>query len=319
MSKQNRDTLILFWSTYNTITDINYEIWRDKDIKLTPLHILSLYSYIKYKNKVLLYTYQNINKHEIPYGIEIKDANKIFSSTKAYIALKNGHSIAHISDAVRLNVASELCGIVLDIDAVMIKPFPNYDGFFSSMPAKATGGFAPKWGKSHPPLYIHDKTWDGKALSCFPLKVNKKISPYIKKLSFKIMRALLKPVKKGSKAWNYVMWELKILAKIDIESPVLKPIYNCPLPAWMPAGKCYSLESPTRLNGGTELFGYKLPSFNEIFNMSYIIQHFFESAFQKKKVIKGKFWSEKVTSDCLLGYEAKHILGDSWRNFLSDF
>ena len=105
------DKYILFWSTYNN-DDVNIEIWRNKKIQLSKFHILTLLSHIKLKNKTYLYTYQNIKKSKIPKSIILKDANEILPDFVAFNALKNGHSIAHISDAVRLKVASTINGIV---------------------------------------------------------------------------------------------------------------------------------------------------------------------------------------------------------------
>ena len=203
------------------------------------------------------------------------------------------------------------------MDAVIHKELPNNDGWFASMPAKLTGGFAPKWGKAHPPLYIQDKSWNGKALAAFPIKVNKNISKHIESLSHKIMKTLMQDPKTDSKAWNYVIWTIKKLMIHSEESRVYKPLYFCPLPAWLGKGKCYSLESPTRLNGKTELFGYTLPPTEEILNESYIVQHFFESAFNKSSGVDNNFW-ENLKSDCLLAKEAEKILGQEWRSILYD-
>ena len=175
------DNIILFWSKFDKDTDVSCEKWLAKEITISPFHLLSLYSHIKHKHNVYLFTYQKI-KSKIPNGITIKDANDIYRSDYAFSALSKGHSIAHISDLVRLRVATAITGIVIDMDAVVINTLPDLDGFFSTMPAKATGGFAPHWGKSHPPFTIHDNSWDGKALSAFPLKVHKKIIPYITEL-----------------------------------------------------------------------------------------------------------------------------------------
>ena len=203
------------------------------------------------------------------------------------------------------------------MDAIVLKQFPNVDGFFASMPAKQTGGFAPKWGKSHPPLYIHNNSWDGKALSAFPIKVSKKLAPYIENLSYTIMDKLSENVKKGSKGWNYIMWELKKLAKIDVNSPVFPPISFCPLPAWLSKGKCYSIEYPTRLKGYYFLFGFPLSSIFKIFKESYIVQHFFESAFQNAEK-KGDDFFNKLQEETLLAQEAKYILGKEWKNILNE-
>tara|TARA_R100000742_G_C4276126_1_gene97003 strand:+ start:450 stop:1400 length:951 start_codon:yes stop_codon:yes gene_type:complete len=308
---------ILFWSSYDKRIDNDHNKWSSRKINISPFHHLSLASHIKLNNDTTLYSYQEFNKGQIPKGIKVKNANEIFPSKQAFSSLVNGHSIAHISDAVRLKVASEILGVVLDMDAVILRKPPEDDGWFASMPSKLTGGFAPKWGKAHPPLYINDKSWDGKALFNFPLKVSKNISKYIASLSHKIMKTLMEDPKTDSKAWNYVIWTVKKLIIHDKNAKVYEPLYFHPLPAWLGKGKCYSLESPTRLDGKTELFGHTLPDINEIFKKSFIVHHFFESAFNKSSGVDSDFW-ETLKDDCLLAKEAEHIFGKDWRSILYD-
>lgn len=303
----------LFWSKYDD--EIDYETWRNKKIDISPFHHLSLASHKK--NKTILYSYQKFNKGQIPIHIEIKDADIYFPAKEAYKCLTNGHSIAHIADAVRLKSASENLGIVLDMDAVALRDFPLDDGWFATMPAKMTGGFAPKWGSSHPPIYVADKTWDGKALAAFPIKVSENNKKDIQSLSHQIMHTLLEKPKTNSNAWNYVIWTIKKIIKKDNKSKVYKPISFCPLPAWKGKGKCYSLEDPTRLNNKTELFGHILPSINDIINESYVVQHFFESAFQDASTVNNNFWL-KVSKNSLLGKEAEYVMGKNWRFELSE-
>ena len=308
---------ILFWSSYDKKIDYDYNKWLSRKINISPFHLLSLGSHIKFNNDTTLYSYQEFNEGQVPKGIKVKNANEIFPSKQAYNSLVNGHSIAHISDAVRLKVASEILGVVLDMDAVILRQLPEDDGWFASMPAKLTGGFAPKWGDAHPPLFINDKSWNGKSLAAFPVKVSKNISKHIASLSHKIMNTLMEEPKTDSKSWNYVIWTIKKLMSIDKKSKVYKPLYFCPLPAWLGKEKCYSLESPSRLDGKTELFGHTLPDINEIFEKSFIVQHFFESAFNKSSGVDNDFW-EKLKDDCLLAKEAKHIFGKDWRSILYD-
>lgn len=316
-----KNKIILFWSTFDINTDQDYDDWINKKINITPLHHLSLHSHTKLKNDTTLYSYQKFNEGQVPEGIKIKDANEVLNSRQAFVSLKYGHSIAHISDAVRLKAASDTLGIVMDMDAVVIKDLPKYDCWFASMPAKLTGGFAPKWGASHPPLHINDKSWDGKSLAAFPLKVNEITRKKISSLSDKILDNLKKEAAKGSKAWNYILWDVKKMMSIDPNSKVYKPLYFCPLPAWLNDGKCYSLESPTRLDGKTELFGHTLPAISEIFKKSYVIQHFFESATKVfnnttlEKVKNYNFW-KIVPKDCLLAKEASLVFGKNWQNIL---
>jgi hypothetical protein len=207
----------------------------------------------------------------------------------------------------------------MDLDAVMIKELPNTDkGWFSTMPAKMTGGFAPKWGDAHPPITIHDNSWNGKALIAFPIKVNDIMKLYIEKLSFKIMKTLALPPATNSNAWNYVIWALKDIVKVDTELLVYESMYMHPLPSWLNSGKCYSLESPTRLNGKTELFGHNLPSIEDILQKSYFIHHFFESAFNKSSKVQDDFWLT-VKDGSLVNVEAEYVLGNQWRQELNEY
>ena len=322
--------IILFWSKFDKESDVTHDEWVNREIRLSPFHMLSLYSHLLFGHDVYLFTYQNITskvpgemvveKNDIVFPgrfghIVVADANDVLNSEWAFSALSKGHSIAHISDYVRLKVATELNGIIIDLDAVVVNELPNCESFFSTMPAKATGGFAPQWGESHPPFTIHDNSWDGKALSAFPLKVSDTTTPYIEDLSCKILNTLSASPKKSTKAWNYIMWTLKDIASKEKDSKVFQPISFCPLPAWLSSGNCYSLESPSRLDGETELFGYTLPSVDKIFEESYTVQHFFESAFKDSKSVETDFW-ESVPSDCLIAKEAEHIFKNNWRETL---
>ena len=307
----NENTYILFWSVYDKTKDLSFEKWINRKINISPFHLLSLQSHIKFQNDTVLYSYQKFNDNQIPDGIKIKDANQVFPASQAYRSLCNGHSIAHVSDAVRLKVASEVLGVAIDMDAVVLKKMPADEGWFASMPSKLTGGFAPKWGASHPPLHIDDKSWDGKSLGAFPLKVSSVISKDIASLSHKIMVTLLEPPKTDSKAWNYVIWTVKKLMHIDTNSKVYPPLYFCPLPAWLGKGKCYSIEYPTRLDGHT------LPHIEDIFKHSFIVQHFFESAFNNSSGVDIEFW-KNLPNQTLLAKEAEHIFGNEWRSILYD-
>lgn len=303
---------ILFWSEYNS--NMTYDIFINKEITLSPFHKLALKSHEKLNTDVILFTYQKI-KTKLPKNIKVMDAGSIFPIKVAYNVLKEGHSIAHISDCVRLKYASKVNGVVLDMDAVLLKNLPSDFGWFASMPAKRTGGFAPKWGNSHPPLTVNDHSWNGKELAAFPIKVTNSMSKYIESLSHKIMHTLLEPPKTNSNSWNYVIWTLKDIMKKDKTFKTYPPISFCPVPAWLRAGKCYSTESPTRLDGVTKLFGYPLPKIETILNESYIIQHFMESAFSNSEKLQETFWN-KIKDDCLVAKEAKHILGNNWRTIL---
>jgi hypothetical protein len=315
--------VVLFWSTFSREVDTVYEAWRNKPLELSAFHYLPLLSHVKFRQDVDLYTYQNVDASVVPKGITVKDASVYFPAEYAFNALARGHSIAHISDAIRLQAISDTKGVLLDCDAVMLKPFDaDIDkGWFASLPAKVTGGFAPKWGNAHPPLTIHDngqEIWDGRALSGFPMKASADSRRSVRALANKIMGKLAGPIGKGSKAWNYVLWDIKEIIKSDPLSVVYKPINFCPVPSWRVSGKCYSLEYPTRLNGNTELFGYKLPSIGDIFSKSTTVQHFFESAFQKAPKVEDSFWAN-VKSGSLVQLEAEYILGGDWRYILNGY
>ena len=307
----------LFWSRYDPNLDKTHNDWRNREIKLSPLHLLSLASHQQYDGVVNLWTFQEIQT-KIPKRIRIKNAGEVFCSKEAFKALRRGHSLAHISDAIRLDQAKEDNGVMLDMDAVLLKELPDKVGWLGSHPAKATGGFAPRWGKSHPPIPVHDKSWDGKALTAFPVKVSPSMANEIEKLVKKIKYTLTQPPAQDSKAWNYVMWTMKKVIYLAKDSHVFPPIGFCPVPAWLPAGKCYSLENPTRLTGKTELFGYRLPSISEILSESYVMQHFFESTFKKCDPLTDTFWTDRVSDKSLLGQEANKILGSDWKNILAD-
>lgn len=299
--------IILFWTEYNnTFTDV--EKWRNHTFVPTELHQLAFQGHEKLGNTVELYTYQKLDVNFK--SIIIKDAHDIIDYRDAFASLQSGHSIAHISDAVRISRASDVNGIVLDSDAVPLRPFPEHNTWYSTMPCKKTGGFAPKWGKNKPPMKVHDGSWDGKELTAFPIKIGDSTKESFKQLSKSIIKLLKTNPKETSNEWNSVLWSVKQIANQDKEGVVFQPLYMCPLPAWLSANKCYSLEHPTRLNGKTELFGHVLPSIDEIMSKSYIVQHFFESAFQKGTEYKERSFAH-LPDGCLLKKEYQHINEDN--------
>lgn len=308
----NTEKAVLFWTNYPEKGE-SLENWKKRPIAWSQLHKLSVSSFAKFSSEARIYTYQKIQ--EVPFeNVKILDASEIFPIEKAFKALSLGHSLAHISDIVRLRAASEIEGIVLDMDAVLLRPLPNIPLFFSSMPAKLTGGFAPKWGKSHPPMFVPDKSWDGKALSAFPVKVGRAIKSSIAVLASRIEKTLEAPPQTGTKAWNYIMWELKRIASFHPNCVVFPPLAFCPIPAWLGSGKCYSLQSPTKFDGKTNLFGYIFPSTEKIFSESFAIQHFFESSFKESAKAGEEFWNQ-LPENTLLGMTANHVIGENWRNF----
>jgi hypothetical protein len=141
------------------------------------------------------------------------------------------------------------------------------------------------------------------------------MSKHIENLSHKIIDTLLDKPKKNSKAWNYVIWTLKDIMKIDDSYKVYPPIYFCPVPAWLGAGNCYSIQSPTKFDGKKQIFGYNFPHFRQILNKSYVVQHFHESIFSQSKLVTNDFWLN-LPNDCLVAKEAEYILGKKWRQKL---
>lgn len=310
------DKVFLFWSKYSSDLDPDFHSWRNREIQLNPSHALSLMAHHRFGHEVSLYSYQPIG-NSVPESVTVYDADVIFPADKAFSALTRGHSIAHISDLVRLRSASKQTGLVLDMDGIVVNELPDIDGFFCTMPAKATGGVAPKWGKAHPPFTVHDGSWDGKALSAFPVKVSDATKQQIHQLSERIEQTLAQPPKTDTKAWNFVMWGLKEMSRQFPDHKIFPPIKTCPVPSWLGAGKCYSIEYPTRLNGIEQVFGYALPTIEQIFDQSYIVQHFFESAWQKydQNQTAASFWYD-IPANSLIGLIAQQTVGDKWRTIL---
>ena len=114
------------------------------------------------------------------------------------------------------------------------------------------------------------------------------------------------PPKGGSDEWNSILWTVKKIANQDIHGKVYQPLYMSPLPAWLGKGKCYSLEYPTRLDGKTELFGHLLPSIEQILENSFVVAHFFESAFQNAEQFTDDKWNQ-IHKECLLYKEMEYI------------
>ena len=304
----------MFWSSYSK-DDSSFETWRNKEVKLTALHTLSLLSHSKVGNTVKLFSYQKI-VHNLPVGVSLVDADEVYPADVAFDALQRGHFISHVADLVKLRDASLNSGIVIDMDAVILRQFPDR-GFLCSMPAKFTGAFAPRWGEAHPPLTVVNNSWDGKALSAFPASVDDSMRHYIYNISKTIEEKLKDKPKTGTENWNYMIWALKAIPNQKNEYHVFPPLYTCPVPAWLSKGKCYSLESPTRFDGKTKLFGYRMPSIKEILTTSFCVQHFFESVFKGDNRTGQGFWSI-VKEGSLLAAEAEHVVGKEWRDVLNE-
>ena len=301
---------ILFWS--NTPSTKSIQEWRNERIDLFPAHFLTLESYNRLDYPVKLYTYQIINPKSVPVNVEILDAGEFYSEELAFDALIRGHSIAHVSDLIRFAAASKYTGAIMDLDAVVLRDLPD-EGFFASSPAKLTGAFAPHWGAAHPPLYVSDKSWDGKALSDFPVGIDEDMRDFSNKIVELIGNTLKRKPRKSSKGWCFVMYEFQKYHE-KLRKRVYEPLYFSPLPAWLPKGKCYSLEHPTRL-GNTSLFGYRMPSIDEILENSFCVKHCFDSVYRKANYYKEDFWNT-VHTDSLLGREARFVLGSNWRKVL---
>jgi len=298
--------IILYWS--NIPAKHNYKTldeWKNSELIFSPLHDLVFRSHERLNNDVELWTHQKVTDFKYK-GITIKDASEIISYQDVFNGLLYGHSIAFVADAVRIKRASQTLGIVLDMDSVCLRPFPDYDSWYSTMPAKRTGGMVPKWGLKKPPMKVHDNSWDGKELTAFPIKIGKEKQEIMSDFADRIIEKYRRQPRGDKDEWNSILWTVKAIASTDYKAKVYQPIYMSPLPAWLSKGKCYSLESPTRLNGRTELYGYLLPSIDEILEKSFIVAHFFESAFQNADHIKKNIW-DNIADDCLLAKEMDFI------------
>ena len=300
----------MFWGKYSEETDTSLEQWQNRQVELTELGKLTMQSHARIGNKVILYSYQKIATR-LPENVEIKNAEGFYPAKIAYEDLKRGQRICYLADLIRLLHVGKYTGVIIDLDTVVLRKFPEI-GFIGSMPAKMTGGFAPQWGKAHPPLKVIDDSWDGKALIDFPVSVDKEMKPYMQKIATIITQKLWGDVIKGFDGWNAICRELE---KIPVK--VLPPFYTCPIPAWKNRGGCYSLESPTRFDGTTHLYGHRMPSVEEILEGSLAVQHFFESAFKGEYRTEKGFWNT-IKDDCLLAREAQYILGENWRTILDE-
>ena len=109
---------ILFWST--TKEGETIEEFTSRGMELSEFHSLALASHVKLGNDTTIYTYQNLEKSKVPKGIKLKDASEFYSVEEAFYALSIGHSIAHVSDIVRISASIKYSGVVLDMDVVML-------------------------------------------------------------------------------------------------------------------------------------------------------------------------------------------------------
>lgn len=304
----------LFWS--NNINGKSYSDWINSKAVFSPHHALALLSHTK-KNAVNLITYHKQTQIKAD-NITVIDADNYLNNNFAYASLLSNNNIAFISDYVRIQSSLENCGIVLDMDAVSINDFPDVDGFMATLPAKKTSSMAIKFGKTRPIIKVHDKSWDGKALSSFPTKPSPKSKELFNALLNKI-KYYLQVQNTKNVNWNFVMHGLQeITARCD-DMMAFPPItFGC-IPAWKKAGNCYSLDSVKIFNGKTEKFGYRIPSITEIFKESCVVQHFYESAFKKADINYSPYFWKKLDSQTFLAHEAEHVIGQNWRSILTDF
>jgi len=290
--------VVLFWSEYGGETILSE--WLKREVYLSPSQLLTIQSHNKFGSEFELYSYQKIKNFS-----KTRDANDILPARIAFQMLVNGHSIAHISDYVRMTVSARDSGIVMDLDTIILRELPN-ESFYTSIPARTTGAFAVKFNAPpHLPLYVADGSWDGKALANFPMGVDSKNSRYVKRLAEKTYGFLMKPPKKTSAGWNFVMWQLGKMTYYDRAIKTYAPLYFGVVPGWLGKKKCYSIQSPTKFDGKTELFGYRFPSIDEILSNSYAVQHYYESAFKGSTKLAFNF--EDLPKDCLLYNEYKYI------------
>lgn len=301
---------ITFWSRYSKDIDTSIELWLDREIELSELGKLSLLSHARLGNEVILYSYQKIVS-KLPDNVELRNADAFYPAFLAYDALQRGQKICYVSDLIRLLHVGNYTGVLIDLDAVVLRKFPG-TGFIGSMPTKVTGGFALKWGKSRPPLKIKDNSWDGKALITLLVSVDDTMKEYMLKIATIVLEKLGGETMKGFEGWNAIRRELE---KIPVN--ILHPFYTCPVPPWRGKNMCYSLESPTRLDGRTTLFGHVMPSIDSILDKSLAIQHFFESSFRGEYRTGKGFW-DTVKEGSLLAREAEYILGKDWKDKLNE-
>lgn len=299
--------IILFWSNppKGSIGD-----WKNSEAVFTAHHALPFLSHKRVGHKVVLLSYQKIRY--VPEHIEVVDADTVIPIGIAYKAIKNGYNIAHVSDLLRFVYWFNNSGIITDCDVVALKKFPKFP-FYSSYPAKKSGGVAPKWGKNNPPLYVKGGKWDGKANMGFPMRpsreMTKEMSKYINKIIYKFDRPSNKLLGKAKRDENWIMDIAKELNRKDLNADTFEPLYFCPYPYWSKE-KCSTLVN----REGQELFGYRLPTHEEILKNSYGVSHWFESAFIENETTVGHW--EKVPSDSLVAKEAELICGKDWRSIL---
>ncbi len=119
-----------------------------------PSHcLLGLKSATKHFKRVIVWTYGCIvgELAEIS-ALEFRDASTLLPFHKAQLLLRNGASIAHVSDFVRILAANGMCGWIIDCDNIWIKNPPSQlDHAFATLASYEAGGYAkpPAFWKKH--------------------------------------------------------------------------------------------------------------------------------------------------------------------------
>jgi len=106
--KKRESNVVMFWSKYDN--EENLEEWLQKEIQLNEFHKFTLLSQLLNNDDVFLYTYQNITNvpATLLKKVNVEWAGKIFDEESAFRSLQMGHSIAHISDIVRIRASTLL-------------------------------------------------------------------------------------------------------------------------------------------------------------------------------------------------------------------
>ena len=118
--------------------------------KLGKLQLLSINSFLKQGHKYILWIYPNINKKliptNIPKGVIVKDANKIFN--KKYIFKHWSGNYATFADMFRFKLLHEKGGWWVDLDLICLRKLPDVSYFFGGERRKRTGAFKTKLSHS---------------------------------------------------------------------------------------------------------------------------------------------------------------------------
>lgn len=303
------DEVILYWGRWKPDEYRTADEWRAATAFLSPLGRFALQSHLKLGHRVLLHSHQNV---PVPEGVDVVDAGEFVDPEFTFVALSKGCRIAYVSDLVRFRAgASRPQAVLMDLDQVMLNPLPKDQSFISSIPIRMTGILALKRRRDFK-LRSLDGSWDGNALCDFPVRVGSAV-----KQAFALadnVDELLSRGKKGFKDCGAIMRDLRTLQE-DSSCNAHPPLRFSPCPPWGGRNRCPSLKSPTKFDGRTELFGYALPSVDQILKESSAVSHWFESSINDSELKDGSFWDD-VPDGCLLAAECRHVLGCEWRSVL---